>query len=173
MNLRCTPTLFRKLDVYHQLIDYEKEADIKPIWKAEKIVLLWAVSKEHRDVGSFIRTRNIKATLEAEVKQNGKLGTDAIDYAVNKQQQVLEALVAHGFGEMHTTTNHVRINQNGFIAGKILKDTDYLKNTLMFRIWTWVWWIVLSAAALILLDQSVGALFGILEKMASLFCLSE
>lgn len=169
MNLPFTPTFFKKLDIYQQLVDYEKAVEIKPIWKAEKVVLLWAIGRGHQHIGSYISPGNVKDALEMEVKVNGKLDESAAAYAVHIQQ-VLDALVVRGFAEAHHANSSIRINQNGFIAGKILEETDFLTKTFKYKLWTWLWWGVLFAAAVILINQVLSALSGIFESISKLFC---
>lgn len=160
MNLPFTPTFFKKLDIYQQLVDYEKAVEIKPIWKAEKVVLLWAIGRGHQHIGSYISTGNVKDPLEMEVKEDGRLGESAVAYAVHIQQ-VLDALVVRGLAEAHPSNSSVRINQNGFIAGKIIEETDFLTRTFKYRVWTWLWWGLLTMATIILVNQTINALLGI------------
>jgi len=41
-------------------MNYEKEVEMKPIWKVEKLVLLFAVSKDHMNTGSYLDTKSAR-----------------------------------------------------------------------------------------------------------------
>lgn len=167
MNLPFTPTFFKKLDIYQQMVNFEKAVDIKPIWKAEKVVLLWAIGRGHQHVGSYISTGNVKDALESEVRDGGMLGESAVGYAVHIQQ-VLDALVIRGLADPHQSNNTIRVNQNGFLAGMILEETNFFNNTGKFRFWTLAWWGVLISASVILMNQALEALGGIFNFVMSL-----
>jgi len=57
------------------------------------------------------------------------------------------------------------MNQNGLTARKIIRDTNDLKNTKIFWLWTRIWWVLLGSAGIILFDQLLGAIIGICTKL--------
>lgn len=103
--------------------------------------------------------------LEDEVKEDGRLGADAVSFAIHRQK-VLDALVVRGFAEKHPQNESIRFNQMGLFAGKILKETNHLKTPFKYRAWTVIWWIILIFATIIVLGQTVTAVKIIIKSFS-------
>jgi hypothetical protein len=160
MNLPFSPTFFRKIDLFQQLMEFENQKDKKHLWDGEKAVLIWASSEHHQHLGSTIDDHHVKDALNYCVVE--KYLTEA-----NKERMkgslkhILESLPVYGFGDLVSTadpkTSSVRINRNGILAGRILAETNSLTNTWKYRIWIFIWWLILITAGVLLLTQTIIA----------------
>ena len=78
-------------------------------------------------------------------------------------RHILESLPVYGFGEAGDSPDpkqpSVKINRDGILAGRVLTETKFLKNTWWrYNSWTLAWWIVLFFGVIILFSQVVSAL---------------
>jgi len=164
MNLPFSPTFFRKMDIFQQLMEYEDEKSKKHLWEGEKAVLIWAASEHHQHLGSFIDSNHVKDALKYCAKE--KFITESENHRMQPSaRHILDSLPVHEFGDREENPDpkisRIKINRNGILAGRILTETSLLEETRQYQIWTSVWWIVLGAAALILLAQALNAVVDI------------
>lgn len=165
MNLPFSPTFFRKMDVFQQLREYESQKDKKHLWEGEKALLLWAGSEHHQHLGSAINIKHVHDALKYCVKENFIPESERVRMK-GSLRYILESLPTHEFGLLVDDSDpknpSVKINRNGILAGQILTETNNLKTPIMYQAWIFIWWIVLGGATLILINQSLQALLGIL-----------
>lgn len=154
MELPITPTFFKRLDIFQKLMDFEKDEEIKSTWKAEKIVLVWAAGADHQHIGSYIDPSHVTKPLENEIG-TGKLDERSVEYAVHPQE-VLDALIVRGFADKNPNNKSVLINKDGLMAGKIIKETKYLKSNQKYWFWISLWWIVLGVGFLALVAELIS-----------------
>lgn len=64
MNLPFSPTFFRKMDIFQQLMEYESQKKKKQLWEGEKALLIWAGSEHHQHLGSAIDLHHVKDALD-------------------------------------------------------------------------------------------------------------
>lgn len=167
MNLPFTPSFFKQIDIYQKLREFEARISTKPIWEVEKLILLWADSKDHQHIASYISPSNIQQYLHEAINTR-KVSLEAVDSVVSPQH-ALNALVTRGFAEKHPVNESVRINSEGFIAGKILRETQNLTDTWKYKFWQALWWLIFMAAVLLLLSQTIGSIFQLLDRFEILF----
>ncbi len=162
MNLPFTPTSFKKFDILQQLMEFESEKGEKTLWSGVKAVLVWGASIHHQHLGSFIGINHVKNALEYCVEE--KFITEKEKERIQgSARHILESLPVYGFGEVGDAPDpkqpSVKINREGILAGRVLTETKFLKNTWWrSNIWTIVWWVVLTASALILISQVITAI---------------
>ncbi|MEI6478174.1 MAG: hypothetical protein WCO52_04265 [bacterium] len=163
MDLPIVPSFFRRIDVYQRLIDAEHEIATKDIWDSEKAALMWAAGPDHKFVGSYISKENIEDLLKREFNARLAAGDASaqrlIDFIVGFSKEVMEALVMRGFAiekpiDSSQGAYKIRINPDGFLAGKILIETNSLKSAWRYKLWIGLWWIILGLALIILLIQA-------------------
>lgn len=161
MNLPFSPTFFNKIDIFQQLVEFEKEKVVKTLWDGVKAVLLWSASIHHQHLGSAIGSNHVLSALKLSVSEGYLLEEDEkrMDGSL---RHILQSLPGYGFGEFVETADpsnpSVRISRCGILAGEILKETNFLKYNWKYQIWTILWWTILFAAGLILLSQVFAAI---------------
>src|SRR3989338_3616005 len=157
MNLPFSPTFFRKMDIFHQLVEYESQKKIKHLWEGEKALLVWAGSEEHQHLGSPLDTKHVKNALDYCVRI-GFIPQSENDRMRNSARHILESTITHEFGELVNNSNEknprIRINRNGILAGLILSETKNLKKTFRnYLLWSWDWYLLYYIAGLLLAVQ--------------------
>ncbi|HWA52336.1 MAG TPA: hypothetical protein VG895_04770 [Patescibacteria group bacterium] len=159
MNIPFTPASFRKLDILQQLMEYESHKKEKSLWNGVKAVLIWAASVHHQHLGSYIGPNHVKSALDY-CRDEKFISEDERNRLVNSCSHILQSLPVYGFGDEDPNSNQsVKINRNGVLAGRILVETNFLKNTwLRYKVWIVVWWIILIAASVILISQVISTL---------------
>jgi hypothetical protein len=161
MNLPFFPTFFRKMDIFQQLKEYESQNDEKHLWKGEKCVLIWAASEHHQHLGSAIEINHVKDALDYCVSRK-IISAKERDELKGSSRHILESLPVYEFGELQVDSEvknpRVKINRNGILAGRILRETKSLRNTHSYDFWIVLWWAVLLAAAVILVSQTCSAI---------------
>lgn len=172
MNLPFLPTFFNKIDIFQQLEEFEKEKKIKRLWDGVKAVLLWSASIGHQHLGSAIGSRHVIDSLNSAVSE-GYLSQEDKIRMDGSSKHILESLPNYGFGEFVGTADprnpSVRISRNGILAGKILKETNGLKNKWKYEVWIVLWWILLGIAGLILISQVISALHNIFPQETTIY----
>lgn len=158
MNLPFTPASFRKLDILQQLMEYESHKKEKSLWNGVKALLIWAASEHHVHLGSFLGPNHVKSALQ----HSEFFSEEERKRLVDSCAHILESLTVYGFGEQGPSPDpkqpSVKINRNGVLAGRILVETNFLKNTWWrYQIWVFVWWLILVVAAIILISQTITA----------------
>ena len=147
MNLPFTPTSFRKLDILQQLMEYESHKNEKSLWNGVKALLIWSASVHHQHLGSFLGSNHVKYALKYCAEEDF-IAEEERKRLVNSCPHILESLPVYGFGNQgpsaDPTQPSVKINRNGVLAGRILVETNFLKNTLWkYQIWILIWWFIL------------------------------
>jgi hypothetical protein len=120
MELPFSPSFFRKIDIYQQLKTFESEQ--KPIWEAEKQLLMWAAGPGHQNPGENIGRHTVGKVLEEAINNGTFRGTpDALSYEVNGHQVAL-SLVTRGFADTSPAPagQIAQINLKGLLAGLVL-----------------------------------------------------
>jgi len=158
MDLPLTPTFFRKIDIFQNLLDLEKEAKEKPIWYAEKEILLWAAGKNHQNLGEFIEGKTLINYFWPKVTSQS-LTPEAVpflstEYEINKTFRSLEV---RGLVEKSMIfTEHYRINNSGLLAGQILRETNNLRSKrkmFKYNATISIWWVLVSSTSLLVFLQ--------------------
>jgi hypothetical protein len=158
MNLPFSPTFFRKMDIFQQLMEYENQKKKKQLWEGEKALLIWAGSEHHQHLGSAIDLHHVKDALEYCVRE--KFITEAEkDRMKGSVRHILESLVTHEFGTVYDDSNpkspSIKINRNGILAGDILTETNNLKKPRKYKKWSWDWYFLYYFAGLLLAIQVI------------------
>lgn len=165
MNLPFSPTFFRKIDIFQQLMEYESQKEKKHLWEGEKALLIWGASDQHQNLGSALGTNHVKDALTYCVENEIIPESEKIRLR-NNLRHILDTIPVHEFGHYEDTADprspSVKISRNGILAGEILLQTDFLKKTWRYKIWTFLWWIILGAAGVILLSQTLSAVSALL-----------
>ena len=155
MNLPFSPTFFRKMDIFQQLMEYENQAKDKRLWKGEKAVLIWGASDKHQLLDEGLNWRHVKKALDYCVKK--KFITESEKNELSKpalRTHIIRTFPVREFGDLlDKDDSRVRINRNGILAGKILAETNNLKNTRDYRMWTGDWHLLYYLAGLLLVIQ--------------------
>lgn|SRR3989344_6167940 len=155
MNLPFSPTFFRKMDVFQQLLEYEAQKNKKRLWEGEKAVLIWAASEHHQHLGSAIDTKHVKDALEHCLRE--KFITESEKKRMEGSvSHILESLSTHEFGSPKSIPEQridMKINRNGILAGQILIETDNLKKLWRYKKWTFDWWLLYFIAGLLITTQ--------------------
>ncbi|SRR5260221_601507 len=171
MTLPFSPTFFRKIDIFQQLMEYEEQKDKKHLWEGEKALLIWAGSENHQHVGSAIDLHHVKDALTYCV-QAGFISEEERDRMKGSVRHILESLPTHEFGEVYDTTNPknplIKINRNGVLAGQILIETKNLKKNYRYKRWAWDWYFLYFLAGLLLVVHFAIAISDFLEKIGVL-----
>ena len=155
MNLPFSPTFFRKMDIFQQLMEYEAQTDVKRLWRGEKAVLIWAGSEHHQHIGSAIDSSHIKDAL-CFAETNGYITHEEKVELEPSVSHILGCLITHEFGCSVSNPAQrldLKINRNGILAGRILVETKNLKKPGVFKKWTWDWWLIYYVAGLIIVGQ--------------------
>ena len=167
MNLPFSPTFFRKMDIYQQLMEYESQKDKKRLWEGEKALLMWAGSEHHQHLGSAIDLHHVKNALDY-CAEAGLIVESERDRMKGSVRHILEGLTTHEFGSVYDNSNPknplVKINRNGILAGQVLIETQNLKKLKMFNKWSRDWYFLYYLAGLLLTVQVIK---GIIELMES------
>lgn len=158
MNLPFSPTFFRKIDIFQQLKEFEGQKDKKTLWEGVKALLVWGGSEHHQHLGSFLGPNHVKDALAYCVKEN-IITEEERKRLVYSCPYILESLPVYGFGDQGPSPDSkqpsVKINRNGVLAGRILAETDFLRQTWRYKIWIVIWWLILGTAAIILVSQTI------------------
>ncbi len=168
MELPFSPSFFRKIDIYQQLKTFESEH--KPIWEAEKQLLMWAAGPGHQNPGQSIG-RDIVEQVLVEAMTNGAFRDmpEAAAYAADGYQVTL-SLVTRGFADR--APSHVsqiaQINLKGLLAGLVLRETNALKRNYRYEFWIWIWWVVFWGLFIIFLTNVLSALVSIWKQLSPL-----
>src|SRR5258708_1819341 len=152
MNLPFSPTFFRKMDIYQQLMEYEAQRKEKHLWDGEKAVLIWAGSDQHQHLGTSIDNNHMKQILDY-CKDQGFLTDKDVGRLQSQAEQILQSIVVREFAEQTgnpASKYQLRINRDGILAGQILKETKNLKKPWRYRQWTIDWWFAYYAAGILL-----------------------
>jgi hypothetical protein len=166
MEWPITPTFFRKVGVYQRLVDAQNGFKQKDIWDAEKVALKWAAGPGHQLIGSPINHSHVKDFLGQEIVRTGPgdvLGLSLFRFALAFPNNLLEALVMHGFAEVPLGSAgpdyQVRFTPDGFMAGKILIETNDLQNAKPYKFAVNSWWAIIFLGSVILLREAFPGLF--------------
>lgn len=159
MNLPFTPTSFKKFDILQQLMEFESQKGEKTLWSAVKAVLAWGASIHHQHLGSFIGINHVKDALKYCVDQKFITETER-ERIQGSARHILESLPVYGFGAVGDSPDSkqpsIKINRDGILAGRVLAETNFLKNTWWrYNSWILSWWVVLICGAIILLSQVI------------------
>lgn len=169
MNLPFSPTFFRKMDIFQQLMEYESQKDKKHLWEGEKVSLIWAGSELHQHLGSPIDIHHLRNAFDYCVEkyfiteaEKGRL--------IGGSRHILESLVTHELAILYDYSNpknpRIKINRNGILAGQILIETNNLKSTGKYKRWQWDWWFLYFGAGLLL---ALGVLNAAVQLLKTLF----
>ncbi len=172
MILPFTPSSFRKLDIFQQLMEYESHRNEKHLWDGVKAVLIWAASPNHQHLGSYIDTGHVKDALKY-CADEGFISEKERERLVDSCRHIAESLPVYMFGEFETEQLNsenklVRINRDGILAGRILFETNFLKqNLLQYKFWIYMWWFVLALAFVLLLTQTTEGLKNLFSQSST------
>ncbi len=173
MNLPFSPTFFRKMDIFQQLMEYESQKGKKKLWEGEKAVLIWAGSEHHQHLGSAIGLNHAKDALDYCVR--AKFITESErDRMKGSLRYIIESLIIHEFASLHDDSNpkrpSIKIDRNGILAGDILIETDNLKDPGTYKKWSLDWYFLYYFAGLLLAIQVIK---GIIELVQTFWMYNE
>lgn len=166
MNLPFSPTFFRKIDVFQQLVEYESQKDNKHLWEGEKVVLIWAASDQHQHLGTAININHVNDAFDYCIKNNliteseKKRLKDSFSY-------ILQSLSIHEFGNPKSIPEDrvdLIINRNGILAGEILVETKNLKRVNEYKLWVLDWYLLYYLAGLLITIQVLKGLEEVFQK---------
>ena len=167
MNLPFSPTFFRKMDIFQQLMEYESQKKIKRLWEGEKALLMWAGGEEHQHLGSPLDNQHVKDALDYCVTKNF-IPQSENDRMKGSARHILEGTTTHEFGELVDDTNprnpRIKINRNGILAGQVLIETKNLKKTFKYKKWSCDWYLLYFVAGLLLVFQVLKVLVELIQK---------
>ncbi len=168
MNLPFSPTFFRKMDIFQQLMEYEDQKDKKHLWEGEKALLMWAGSEEHQHLGSALDTHHVKNALDYCVRKN-YIPQSENDRMRGSARHILESTTTHEFSEVVDNSNprnpRIKINRNGILAGEILTETKNLKKYRKYEMWGLDWWILYYCAGLLLVLGLLNASIQLIKTL--------
>lgn len=165
--LPFSPTFFRKMDVFQQLMEYEDQKDKKHLWEGEKAVLIWAGSDQHQHLGSAINSNHVKDALAYCVKERF-ISQDEKTRLENSVSHILRSLEVHEFGmaeSIPASKIDLVINRNGVLAGQILLETNNLRKPKKYKNWSNDWWFIYYTAGLLLFLQFVKVVVEIIKEI--------
>jgi hypothetical protein len=166
MNLPFSPTFFRKMDIFQQLMEYESQKKKKQLWEGEKAVLMWAGSEHHQHLGSAIGLNHAKDALEYCVTEKFITGAER-DRMKGSVRHIIESLITHEFASLHDDSNpkspSIKIDRNGILAGDILIETNNLKNPRKYKKWSWDWYFLYYVAGLLLAIQVIKGIIELVQ----------
>lgn len=134
--LPFTPTFFRKIDIYQQLLTFEETESRTSTWDREKIILKWATSSENTAKGERITKNNIKDILDKSLKHY---------VLIEDAQKVLNSLYTRSFLNNFDYGESGILNSNAQMAGRIIFETKNIKNTKYYHFWISIWWFIFWA----------------------------
>lgn len=143
-------------------MEFESQKGEKTLWSGVKAVLVWGASIHHQHLGSFIGINHVKNALNYCVEQ--KFITEKEKERIQgSSRHILESLPVYGFGEVGDSPDpkqpSIKMNRDGILAGRVLRETNFLKNTWWrYNSWVVAWWVVLACGAIILFSQVLSAL---------------
>ncbi len=166
MDLPFSPNFFKKIDIFQQLKEYDQELSEKRTWVVEKLILEWAAGPGHQHIGEHVSPDIIKQALIPSVNAN-RIPTESITYVATIEgvSQALKSLVVRGYADpldQQIYPNHVRFNNSGLVAGKIILETSNLTKIGKYILWARLWWVVAIAGIVVLLVEAffqLGSLF--------------
>lgn len=145
MELPFTPTFFKKLDIYQQLISYEKTETKNSTWNLEKVVLKWAVSPENKTKGSRITKNRIKDIVEKSLKKQIHL---------EESQEILNALAMREFLNNVDYGESGVFNNRSYLAGRIILETKDFRAKL-YDFWIMLWWAIFGVGVILLILEVI------------------
>lgn len=171
MNLPFSPTFFRKIDLFQQLMEFESQKVQKHLWDGEKAVLIWSGSDKHQLLGTPIDHNHVKDALQY-CEDTEYISAGDKQRLLGNVTDILESLAVHGFGERTDVIGRhnvqLRININGILAGQILAETNNLKINYKYRIWTYDWLLLYYSAGLLLVIQVIKGMIELFDKISKL-----
>ncbi len=167
MNLPFSPTFFKKMDVFQQLMEYEDQKDKKHLWEGEKAILIWAGSDQHQHLGSPIDSKHVKDALEYSFNE-GFISQDEKTRLEGSASHILRSLEVHEFGKAESNPAYkidLVINRNGVLAGQILLETNNLRKYKKYKRWSRDWWFIYYVAGFLLFLQFVKVVVEIIKEI--------
>jgi hypothetical protein len=172
MNLPFSPTFFRKIDLFQQLMEYENLKDKKHLWAGVKALLMWAASEHHQHIGSSINKDHVKDALNYCVEEKFLASSEG-ERMMDSARHILESLITYEFGTVYDNSNpknpQVKLNRNGILAGQILVETKNLISTDRYQKWSFDWYLLYWSAGLLLFFQVIKALIEIIKEIRNLW----
>jgi hypothetical protein len=168
MNLPFSPTFFRKMDIFQQLMEYEGQKRKKHLWEGQKAVLIWAASDQHQHLGSAIDSHHVKHALEYCVQENF-ISQSEHDRMKGSVFHILESLPTYEFGSPKSNPAYrvdMIINRSGILAGEILIETNNLKNPQKYQRWSRDWYFVYYLAGILLAIQVVKGIVELVKMIS-------
>jgi hypothetical protein len=155
MDLPFSPSFFKRLEVYQELKDFEDEG--KLTWEYEKKVLIYASSAKAIRIGQPISSGDISLVIF----NNTDKDNDALD--------VIRSLEIRGFGELtnpypYGSSDRIRLNSKGYMAGRVLKETQSLKKAGWYWFWIKMWYAVICVAFFLLILQVANSFKSLLQN---------
>lgn len=149
------------MDIFQQLLEYESQKKEKRLWEGEKAVLIWAGSDQHQHLGSAIGNQHAIDALNY-CEKEGFISSEDKTRLLSSVEPILKSLAVHEFGQAESNPaqrNDLKINRNGILAGKILIETNNLKNTKRYDIWVIAWWLLFICAGSLLVSPVLKDLY--------------
>lgn len=171
--LPFSPQFFKKLDMYQELKNFESERDIHDHnWEVEKYILFKVSNPGYLNPRSSSLNTGHIASLRSEGIKKGKFKNPAT--SLSNDLVIANNLVSRDLAEKSPffyATKEISINQRGFIAGKVLAETNSLVNPEKYEGWIKLWNIAFIATTVALFSTSLLTLINLLEKVCGLLIL--
>lgn len=162
MNLPFTPSFFKRLEIYQDLKDFEEEG--KETWKYEKKLLLEMATSKSISIGKPLYIPDLPHSLFKKPLDEETTGEE-----IRKANNVVDSLVARGLADKEEVDTeplvatvtplipwksiNIKINARGYLAGRVLKETDGLRKTKQYEKYIKLWYITLRLAFSLLVLQ--------------------
>jgi hypothetical protein len=153
MDLPFSPSFFKRLEVYQQLKDFEDEG--KLTWEHEKKILIYATNSKAVRIGQPISSHDVAQVIFNDTSKSG----DALD--------TIRSLEVRGFGELTDpffVFDRIKLNSKGYVAGRVLKETQGLKKAGWYWFWIKMWYAVIWVAFSLLILQVANSFKSLLQN---------
>lgn len=165
MDVPFSPYFFKKLDVYQQLRDYELRGG--SWWEGEKVVLSKVANSIYqRPLSSYLNRGHVYNFLHEDIGTTDN--PREIPYILCDPADVMGNLVERGFGEWHPNERVIKINQRGYLAGKVLLETDLLGNCSRYENWVRTWWVLYWVGVVFIVFQTALTLLNFILKLVGI-----
>ena len=158
MDIPLDPNFLKKVRIYQTLKLNERKE--KVIWKAELFLLKWAAGPNHQHTGDYIPKSTASDALYSEIGDKKLSADKGLQACIGDIPKVFRAMVNDGFAEHNPQSeNEIKINKNGLLMGKVLREADTPFGKLLYFISSNTWWIIFFTSLIVNLSNLVNKFF--------------
>lgn len=157
-----TPSFFKKLGIYQDLMDYEKNEDKKIYWELEKECLRWTAKGHHHLAASLDADslyKRLPNTLQNEERRQllpkvmGNLCQHGYAYAIDKHLE-RDTGYSGGAGVAYNevvnvqsvpvdSPSYIVFSQDGILAGRVVYDIEKKHKNWTYRLFIDIAWLTI------------------------------